>query len=435
MIAALRGRLAVAAGDPLLRNGLYIMATTVVTAGAGFVYWIVAARAMSTEQVGTAAALVSAMLFVALLTNLGFGHVFVSRLADRADGAEWSLTVTTGLLVSGVVSLAVGAAVAVALPSLVPALDDGLAPAALVLFALGVTGAAWSFLIDYACVAERDARPGMVRNAGMAALRLALVPASAVLAVRGSTWVIVTWVVSLAVFDAIGIVRLLPRLGRGYRPTLSGWRAELRAMRGLIAGHHIINVGAQAGPFILPVVVSARLGAADNAYFYTTWMVATALFLVAPSLSNSLFAEGAHRPDRLDEDLRRAARQIALIAGVPAVLLLVGGDLVLSVFGDDYAREGDGLLVALVVAAVFDAGQSLSVAVLRVRHQLRDAAGVTLLAVALAVACTWVLLEPLGVAGAGVGWAAGRAAGMLVGIVCVQRARRRMAPAPTAVME
>jgi hypothetical protein len=34
-----------------------------------------------------------------------------------------------------------------------------------------------------------------------------------------------------------------------------------------------------------------------------------------------------------------------------------------------------------------------------------------------------------------VGWAAGRAAGMLVGIVCVQRARRRMAPAPTAVME
>lgn len=419
-----RARLEQATADPLLRNGLYIMATTIVTAAVGFVFWIVAARSASADEVGVAAALISAMLLVALLTNLGFSHVFIARLASRASGPDWSLTVCTGLLVTGVVSMACGLLAAVLLPTIVPAVDEGVGVAVFVLLPLGVTGAAWSFLIDYACIAERLAKPAFLRNGGMAVGRLLLLCLMPLLAVRDSTWVVATWVLMFLVFNALGLLRVLPALGRRFRVTLRGWRGEFVAMRGLLAGHHIINVGAQAPPFILPVVVSAQLGAAENAYFYTTWMVATIVFLVAPSISNSLFAEGAHHPERLDQDLRRAIRQFIVLAGPPAVLLLLVGPTVLTVFGDDYGQDSRTLLLVLVGAAVFDAGQSLAVAVLRVRHQLRDAAMVTLLAVVLAVAGAWVLLPPLGSVGAAVGLGVGRAVGMVVGVSYVRRRHR-----------
>ena len=72
--------------ESLLRNGVYIMATTAVTMGFGFLFWVLAARTLPAAEVGRAAALISAMLFVAVFANLGFGQVLVSRLASRAEG-------------------------------------------------------------------------------------------------------------------------------------------------------------------------------------------------------------------------------------------------------------------------------------------------------------------------------------------------------------
>src|SRR5262245_41230400 len=91
------GRARELGNESLFRNGIYIMGTTAVTSLLGFGFWIVAARILSAEEVGRASALVSAMLFVSVFTNLGVGQVFVSRLASRAAGRDWSLTVSTGL--------------------------------------------------------------------------------------------------------------------------------------------------------------------------------------------------------------------------------------------------------------------------------------------------------------------------------------------------
>ncbi|MTD43051.1 hypothetical protein GKE82_01700 [Conexibacter sp. W3-3-2] len=425
--AVARARAALA--DPLLRNALYIMGTTIVTALAGFVFWIVAARTMATDEVGVGAALVSTMLLVGLLTNLGFGHVFIARLASRAPGAEWSLTVCVGLATTAAASLAAGLLAALLLPLIVEDVRRGTGLELFVLLPLGVTGAAWSFLFDYACIAERTAAPAFWRNGGMAVLRVAALAAVPLVGAAGNGWVLGAWVGAFAVFSVLGLARTLPRLERDFSPTLRGWRPELAAMRGLLAGHHVINVGGQVAPFVLPVVVSAQLGAEENAHFYATWMVATVIFLIAPSLSNALFAEGAHHPERVEDDLRRAVRQFTVLAIPTAVLLVAAGPLVLRVFGDAYSEDSRALLALLVLTAAADAGQSMSVAVLRVRERLRDAASVTLTSVVVGVGATWVLLPSLGVGGAAIGLGIGRLLGLVLGV----RAIRRGALAPALV--
>jgi O-antigen/teichoic acid export membrane protein len=412
--------------ESLFRNSVYIMGITASTSLLGFGFWVLAARTLPTEEVGRSAALISAMLFVSVFTNLGLGQVFVSRLASRDPGREWSLTVTTGIVVAAIVSLVAGAMAAVLLPVLIPTLKGGLSSATFLLLPLGVTGAACSLVIDYACIAERHARQAFVRNTQAALFRLALLAPVSAMPGDETMWILALWAASFLLIDAIAIFRVLPSLGHRFAPTLDGWRTELHAMKRLIAGHQTINLGAQASTYLLPVIVSARLGPTQNAYFYTTFMLATALFFIAPAIGNALFAEGAHEPQHLDRDLRRAGRYIAILAGPPALVLLVAGPQILRVFGEAYAEAGSGLLRILVAAATFDAVLQLSVAVLRVRHRLQDAAVATWIMLFVGIGATWLLLPPLGLEGAGVGWTLGKAVGMIISLYFANRVAARL---------
>jgi O-antigen/teichoic acid export membrane protein len=409
--------------DSLLRNGVYIMATTAVTMGFGFVFWVLAARTLPAAEVGRAAALVSAMLFVAVFANLGLGQVLVSRLASRAPGRDWSVTVTTAVAAAAAASLVGGTIAAVLIPLLIPALKGGIGTASFLLLPLGVAGAACSLVLDYACIAERHAKYAFVRNTVAAVLRLALVGFAAAAPIPGTTWILAIWAGSFVLIDVFAFTRVLPALGHDFHATLSGWREELRAMRGLIAGHQSINLGSQASAYLLPVLVSARLGPAQNAYFYTTFMLASGLFFIAPAIANALFAEGAHSPQHVGRDVRRAVRHIAMLAGPAALLLIVAGPSILAIFGEVYAEEGDTLLLILVGSALFDAGFQLCMAYLRIRGRLREAAIATWVTLVLTISATWLLLPPLGLEGAGVGWAAGKFAGLCVALTLLARGR------------
>lgn len=398
----------------LFRNSLYIMGTTAATSLLGFGFWLIAARTLSATEVGRSAALISAMLFVSVLTNLGLGQVFVSRLASREPGRDWSQTVTTGIALAAVTSLVGGAIAAVLLPTLIPSLKGGLSPATFLLLPFGVTGAACSLVIDYACIAERQAKLSFVRNVAAALLRIALIPLASVVPTDGTTWILAIWAGSFLLIDGVAFFHDLPKLGHDFRPTLGAWRTELVEIRGLIAGHQTINLGAQASTYLLPVLVSARLGPEQNAYFYTTFMVSSALFFIAPAIGNALFAEGRHEPENLGRDVRRAVRQVAMLAGPPALVLLLAGPLILGFFGPAYADEGESLLLILIAAAVFDSALQISLAVLRAKHRLQDAAIATWAMLVVAIGSTWFLLPPLGLEGAGLGWALGKVVGVVM---------------------
>lgn len=421
MIAKARASARAYLADSLLRNGIYIMGMTAVTSLLGLGFWVIAARVLPTAEVGRSAAIVSAILFTSVFTNLGIGQVLVSRLSSRTAGAEWSLTVTTALATTAIVSLAGGVLTALLLPVLIPELRDAIHIAVFLMIPLGVAATACSLVLDFACIAEKQAKHALVRNSVAAVGRLALIGLVDVVPVDGTEWLVAIWVGSFLVIDVTGMLRVLPALGHDFAPTLDGWRQELREVRGLIAGHQSINVGAQASTYVLPIVVSAQLGATDNAYFYTSFMVATAVFFIAPAISNSLFAEGAHDPGALADDLRRAARYIATLALPIALVLLLVGPQILRIFGPEYAEEGETVLRLLVLSAAFDAVWQVCLALLRVRHRLRDAASATWLMLTISTGAAWFLLPPLGIAGAGLGWGIGKLAGMCAGLYLVRQ--------------
>lgn len=94
------------------------MASTVVTAGLGYVFWVLAAHMFTKEEVGTGSAIISLCSAAALLTYLGSSAMLIERLPASECSSEWTaVLVRVCLLTAGVTAMATAAAMPVLLIS------------------------------------------------------------------------------------------------------------------------------------------------------------------------------------------------------------------------------------------------------------------------------------------------------------------------------
>lgn len=415
--------------DSLLRNSVYIMATTVVTSLLGYLYWIVAARTYSAHDVGLAAALLSAMTLAALLADMGIGATLMQMLPSRESGSAWSVTFTAGLTAGALTGVLAGMIVVIALPLFSHQFASARGNVGYaVALVCGVAVWALAMLLDDTFVAERAAGYMMVRNVTFALLKVVLLLAPLLLLGHAGALAIVgSWVLATALTALGAGLLLIPRLRRGAGLAFGGIRMQARAMLASLIGHHIINLGAIAPVYLLPLFVTARLSATQNAYFYTTWMLGSIFFMVSPAVAESLFVEGSHTASNLPHTVRRAALMIGVLLAPLMLLFFLAGHAVLSLFGPAYAAHGLVLLLVLTLSAAPDAVTNLYVSVLRVQRRLRAAALLNVGMGVLTLALAWLLLPALGIAGTGGAWLIAQAAGSALVGVDVLMARRRTA--------
>jgi O-antigen/teichoic acid export membrane protein len=417
--------------DSLVRNSSAMMATTAVNSGLGYVFWVLTARLVPGRDVGVVSALSAGMMLAATVACVGFGAALIARLPKRRTAAEWSLSVSGTLLATVLSSAAIGLLGAALLPMLVAAVR-GTHPLALLQleFAAGVVGWALTLVLDLIFVAERASYMMLWRNAGFAVCRLVLLGAAvALLPMRALTvygvWVLAAW---LSVFVAVR--RALPALRPGFALSGAAIGREMRAMAGLLAGHHAVTVASQLPALLLPLLVTSRVGAAAGGRFYIGWMTGSVFFVVSPAVAASVFAEGAHSERDLMPAVRRASVLIAVLLVAPSLVVLVAGRTILSLFGAGYATAMP-LLVPLVISAVPDAITNIAVSVLRVRGRLVAAAAINGTMAAVALIGAWLLVKPEGIAAVGWAWLAAQTLGALAVAVAVISRRlvgRRLAP-------
>ena len=413
--------------DSLIRNSIYIMGTTIVTAGVGYLYWIVAAHIYSAHAMGLASALIGAMTLASLLANLGIGSAFVQILPRRAAGQTWSRAVNAGLLAGTLSSLLAGGIALFVLPLVSVEFGVVIHQAAYAIsFVAGVLLTTLSTLLDQIFVAERRSEKMLVRNMAFALLKLPLLLLPLMFAHRDALGIFSSWVLAAAISLVGSAALFLPRLGRAYTFTTRGLFADMRSMLSLLAGHHMINLGGMIPMYLLPVFVTIRLSATDNAYFYSTWMMGSMFSMVAPAVATSLYAEGSHEMKRIMQKTRSAALTIAALLGPAMVVAILWGHIILSLFGPGYAQHGALLLTVLALSAVPDAITSLYTAVFRMRRHLHLAVMLNLGMALLTLTIAWFLLPSLGIVGAGIAWMIAQSSGTLAaGIYSVVRYVKR----------
>ena len=268
-------------------------------------------------------------------------------------------------------------------------------------FAVGTVAMAAGATLDYVYIAERRAGDMFSRNAAAAAVKVLMLGLLALAAGPGALRLLGAWGVASVFGLGLGAALLIRHARVTRPPRLSVLVRTALGLRSRLTGHQLIGMGAALLPYLLPLLVTVRLSARDNAYFYVTWMLAGLFFIVAPALSQSLFAEGVHQPDELRALARSAIKIIGAILLPGLVIMLAAGGLLLSALGPAYAHYGVGLLRIAVLASIPDAVTNVYVGVLRVQSRLTAAAVLTLGMGLGTLAMSWLLLPVIGISAVG----------------------------------
>lgn len=416
--------------DRLFRNSAAIMMTTVVTSGLGYIIWLTVARVAGPTVSGDGAAVTSLLMAATLVAAIGPAAAMIEWL-PRAEGpVEWRQRVTAGLVATTVASLA-GGLVALWLGGWVFGISPSLrTPVGSVLFVVGTVAIAHGNLYDYVCISRAKGGRMLLRNglASLTRIPVVLLPLSAG---GHPIQVLTAWSLSAVLSLAVCVPTFGGRdTGYSLRPDLRRVGAESRLIARSVVGQHLITVTAMLTTYLLPVLVVDVLTPTDNAHFYVTWMLGSIFSIISPAVSTSLFDAAAGDPAGIPAAVRRSVRIIALMLAGPVVVYLLGGRLLLRLFGPEYPAAGGLLLLLLTVAAVPDAVTNVAVSVLRATDRLGTAVALNGAMMLTTLVASTLLLPHLGIAAVGWSWLAAQSAGAVWALV-TRPWRVRGAP-PTA---
>jgi len=376
------------------------MANTAAVAVLGFFFWMIVARYYNEGDVGLGAALLSAITLLASISGMGVDTTMVRFLSTSKKPAELiNSALNIELIASLFLSVVYIAGINVWSPRMGFIREQ---PVFILFFVIFVVGATLTTSVDAILIAKRRAEFVLFKNSLISLLKLALpvvlVNYFHVFGIAGS------WGISMSLITAIALLFLIPRIVQHYRPAFQLHAATISRHWRYSAGNYIAALSGQAPALILPIMTLNILGTSQNAYFYTSWMIAALLFSVPGAISQSLFAENSHSPEEMRKNVKRSLWFVFLVL-VPLVIgVILFGKWLLLLFGTKYSFNASRLLSILAISSLFVALSSIYYSLLRVWGRIKELV-VIYLSVALCVLVASSLLMPrVGIVGIGYAW-------------------------------
>lgn len=347
----------------LLAGSAALVVGAAVQAATGAVFWLVAARIDTTDDVGRATALFTSTLFIAYLAGLGL-QVSLARYAPGRDDDShtvftWGVVATcvSGTLVALGFLLVVDTEATTALTNWHPVGGPAL-------FAAAAVGAALTLIVDVRWMTVRRWSLVLARTVvvGLTRFPLLLIPS-------GDNETVHLFAVAALplLLTGVGGVLLMPRVS-GARHRLFPLPSTRRAAIRYSAVNYVSTLAYQAPQFVLPVIVLLNVNPDRNAAFYVAWGITSIAFYVPMAIGQALLAEGGKDGASLRSQVRVALVGTTGLMAVAAGVAAVGRDVVTVIYGDDYANAAR-ILPMLVVAGIPWAVTSVFLTEARVLHR------------------------------------------------------------------
>jgi O-antigen/teichoic acid export membrane protein len=358
----------------LLYSSASLMASQVLTAGVGFLFWVVAARRFTEASVGFASAAISAMSLLGAVATVGLGTLLIREMPDN-PGREHRM-LSAALVLSGGIGVVLGAIFVL----LAPLISSGFAPLTAdpliwlsVILGSGLTAA--SLNMDQALVGLLRTGLQLIRNIVAAGGRLLLLLAAGLLGWgAGSPAMLGSWSLALALsFAALALIAIRRRRLRGAFPPAWG---ILDFHRWTALQHHLLNLTSQVPGWVMPLVTLTVLSASTNARFYLAWTLVGLASFIPAALTTALYASSARDLSSLARN-GRITLGLSFAAAVSSALVLwLAGSMILAPLGASYAEAARGPLPVLAMTLIPVAVKGHFVTVHRVLGTLNTASKV-----------------------------------------------------------
>lgn len=355
-------------GLPLYRNGYALLLSGAGTSAIGLAYWALATRLYPAEVVGLNSAILSAMLLLSGVAQLGISYVLV-RFIPTA-GNQTRRLIVYGYLVSVSAAALLGlvfiAGVEVWAPALWILRRDSTWSC---IFMLAIIAWCLFGLQDSVLTGLRQAMWVPVENIVFAIAKIAIL-AGSVIRIQ-QMGIFVSWAAPvlflLVPVNLLIFRRLIPM--RIAEAASNAEPVDRPSIVRFLIGNQIGAMFALIYINVLPILVASRINSEANAYFYLPWTISNSLQLIATNMTISLTVEGARDRLQLSGYCRRVLKQEIRLLAPLVFTIVIGAPWFLHLFGRNYALEGASLLRWLAIAALPDALIILALGVARVQNR------------------------------------------------------------------
>jgi O-antigen/teichoic acid export membrane protein len=391
--------------EPLYRNGYALVLSSAATSGLGMVYWIMAAHTYSTETIGLNSAAISAMIFLANMSQLNLMNA-LNRFLPTAGRKSWQMVVYAymiSLVMAVVTSLIFIFGIRIWAPQL-GFLSSG--PTFILWFIVATMTWCIFVLQDSTLIGLRQASWVPIENILFALAKIGLLIGLATIMPRYGVFVSWTLAVLITILPTNFLIFgwLLP----GKTRTLSDQSESITSTQVVkyIAGDYFGSLVSLAAISLLPIIIVVQVGASANAYFYLSWTIAYALYLVSRNMGMSLITEAAGDQSKLNLYSYRTFIQTARLLVPLVILIVLAAPNILGLFGKSYSIEGATLLRLLCLSALPNMVTSIYTSVVRVQRRMKPLVLVLTVPYILVIALSYLLMNTYGVVGVGIAWLA-----------------------------
>jgi O-antigen/teichoic acid export membrane protein len=382
------------------------MGSSLLGAGSGFIFWVIAARFYSAEDVGLASAIVSAMRMIGMLSIFGLDLALIRYIPEKKNRSE---TINSAILVSAIAALLFSSVFVIAVDFISPSLGVIKRAEYLLLF-IGFTASLTisGILGQGIFVAFRKAEYTFLQSVSTF-LRLFILPFLISFNFAG---IFLSFGAGMVLAFLIGITLMLRLLPNNFSINLS----ELRNMIGFSSGAYFVRISENLPGLVLPIIVLNVLGSKENAYFFVAWSVMFFITMIPRMTSISLLAEGSHEPERLTERAFESVKFVFLLTVLAVFVVYVLSGFVLQFFGKEYTIESLSILRILLIGCIPYSLNIVYAGAMLVRKRIGGVIGIYGGIALVTITVGYVLMSVLGIDGVGYGWVVGNLT-IMVGVL------------------
>lgn len=329
----------------LYKNSYYLMGNSLVNAGIGFFFWILAARLYNPSEIGLGSAIVSAMALLYTLSILGFDIGLIRYLPEEKNKVQMinSVFIITGATAL-IISLIFIWGIEIWSPSLIILKTNWIY---MIIFMTFTIFTSFYFLQTSIFVALRRSKYVLVQSIPNI-FKIFILP-------------MLVGLGALGVYFSFGFASVLiffianKLIHRSYEPCKLKFQLRIKSIKEMFSysvKNYVSNVLTNLPTFILPLLIINNVGSTQNAYFFVAWNFCLILLMIPFSISRSLLSEASNIPETLEMNIKKSLNLIFMIL-IPSILLLVlFGKYILLMFGSEYALNSYNILIILAIATI-----------------------------------------------------------------------------------
>jgi O-antigen/teichoic acid export membrane protein len=375
----------------LFKNSVYIMLTNLSNAGFGFVFWILAAKVYSTEDVGIATAILSSIGIIILLSRLGMDFSIIRFFPINSSNGVFN----TSAVITTFCALIFGAIFILGIDIFSPELHFLKSPLNTIFFMIIVAANSLTTITGVSFIAFRKPVYYFIQSLLVGSRVLFLIPfialgVSGIFCAVGSSFIIAIF--ATLIFLMKLDIKLSFDIDRYY----------LKEAFNYSVGNYLTSLFITGPSLICPVMILNILGAEQGAYYYIVYAIASLLFMIPNAIGTSLFVEGSYGEDLKKNIVKSLLFSVSFQIPVSTTLYLLS-DWLLSIVGPNYVG-GTELLKLMILSSFFVGFNSIYFTIKRIQKDTKRLVIQNGLIFALLIGLGYVFTLRFGLIGMGYAW-------------------------------